>query len=54
MLLGGRQLVERATRWLLRHRRDPIDIGAEVARFFDGVTALAADFRVEIEVLAVR
>jgi glutamate dehydrogenase len=32
-----RTLVERATRWLINNRRHPIDIGASVAQFFDGV-----------------
>ncbi|MGH9188397.1 MAG: NAD-glutamate dehydrogenase [Acidimicrobiales bacterium] len=33
MLLEGRKLVERGTRWLLRHRRSAIEIAAEVAFF---------------------
>ena len=32
MLLEARRLVERATRWLLRHRRRPLDIAATVER----------------------
>jgi glutamate dehydrogenase len=32
-----RTLVERATRWLINNRRHPIDIGASVAQFSDGV-----------------
>ena len=32
-----RTLVERATRWLINNRRHPIDIGAAVAQFSDGV-----------------
>ena len=32
-----RTLVERATRWLINNRRHPIDIGAAVAQFADGV-----------------
>jgi glutamate dehydrogenase len=32
-----RTLVERATRWLINNRRQPIDIGAAVAEFSDGV-----------------
>ncbi|MBE2317863.1 NAD-glutamate dehydrogenase [Solirubrobacter sp. CPCC 204708] len=41
MLLSGRRMVERATRWLLRTRPRPLDIGAEVARFADGARAVA-------------
>jgi glutamate dehydrogenase len=41
MLLSGRRMVERATRWLLRTRPRPMDIGAEVARFADGVRVVA-------------
>ena len=41
MLLEGRRLVERATRWLLRHCPRPLDIGAAVARFAPGVAALS-------------
>jgi len=41
MLLSGRRMVERATRWLLRTRPRPMDIGAEVARFADGVRAVS-------------
>ena len=33
MLLDARKLVERSTRWLLRHRRSPIDIAAEIEFF---------------------
>ncbi|MDY7103885.1 MAG: NAD-glutamate dehydrogenase [Actinomycetota bacterium] len=43
MLLRGRRLVERATRWLLRNRRTPIDVGATVAEFHTGVEKLATD-----------
>ena len=32
-------------RWLLRHRRPPIDVAAEVSRFGDQVTALAPTLR---------
>ena len=32
-----RTLVERATRWLINNRRHPIDIGAAVEQFSDGV-----------------
>ncbi len=41
MLLRARILLERATRWLLRNRRRPIDIAATVARYAPGAAALA-------------
>jgi glutamate dehydrogenase len=41
MLLEARRLVERATRWLLRNRRRPVDIAAEVERFAAGARALS-------------
>jgi glutamate dehydrogenase len=41
MLLEGRKLVERATRWLVRHRAAPIDIAAAVSSFAAGAEALA-------------
>jgi glutamate dehydrogenase len=41
MLLEARRLVERATRWLLRNRRRPLDIAAEVSRFAAGSRALS-------------
>jgi glutamate dehydrogenase len=41
MLLRARILLERATRWLLRNRRRPIDIAAAVARYSAGAAALA-------------
>ncbi len=37
LYLEGRKLVERATRWLLRHRRAPLAISATVAAFAEGV-----------------
>jgi glutamate dehydrogenase len=40
MLLEARKLVERATRWLLHHRR-PIDIAATVSQFTAGAEALS-------------
>jgi glutamate dehydrogenase len=40
MLLEGRRLVERSARWLLRNRRQPLDIAATVADFADGAEAL--------------
>lgn len=41
MLLRARILLERATRWLLRNRRRPIDIAAAVARYEPGAATLA-------------
>ncbi|MBA2346264.1 MAG: NAD-glutamate dehydrogenase, partial [Rubrobacter sp.] len=41
MLLDWRKLVERATRWLLRNRRPPLDVAAAVAYFRDGVEDLS-------------
>ncbi len=41
MLLEGRRLVERATRWLLRNRPRPLDIGAEIERFAGGAGTVA-------------
>jgi glutamate dehydrogenase len=41
MLLEARRLVERATRWLLRSRPRPLDIGAEIERFADGAAVVA-------------
>jgi glutamate dehydrogenase len=40
MLLEGRRLVERATRWLIRNRRRPLDIAATVEHFASGAAAL--------------
>jgi glutamate dehydrogenase len=40
MLLQGRRLVERATRWLIRNRRRPLDIAATVEHFAAGAAAL--------------
>ena len=40
MLLEGRRLVERGSRWLLAHRSRPIDIGATVSFFSPGAQAL--------------
>ena len=34
--------MERATRWLINNRRQPIDIGAAVEQFAAGVQAVAA------------
>jgi glutamate dehydrogenase len=41
MLLEARKLVDRATLWLLRHRRPPLDIAATVADFAPGAQALS-------------
>ena len=41
ILIESRKLVERASVWLLRSRRQPLDVGAEVAHFTPGVTVLA-------------
>jgi glutamate dehydrogenase len=40
MLLKGRQLVERATRWLLTTRRPPLDIAATVRAFQPGAATV--------------
>jgi glutamate dehydrogenase len=40
MLLEGRRLVERGSRWLLRNVSSPIDIGATVARYASGAEVL--------------
>jgi glutamate dehydrogenase len=40
MLLEGRRLIERATRWLLRNRRRPLDIAETVAYFAPGAAEL--------------
>jgi glutamate dehydrogenase len=41
LLLEGRKLVERATRWLLRHRRAPLDVTATVDRLAAGAGVVA-------------
>jgi glutamate dehydrogenase len=41
ILLEGRKLVERASRWLLHNRPQPLDVDAEIAFFADGVRAVA-------------
>jgi glutamate dehydrogenase len=40
MLLAGRRLIERGSRWLLRNRRRPLDIGATVHFFRPGASVL--------------
>jgi glutamate dehydrogenase len=42
LLLEGRRLVERATRWLLSTRRQPLDIEATVRAFRPGAEAVTA------------
>jgi glutamate dehydrogenase len=41
MLLRSRILLERTTRWLLRHRRRPLDIAETVVRYAPGAAAVA-------------
>jgi glutamate dehydrogenase len=41
MLLDGRKLVERATRWLLRNRQPPLDVAATVSYFSERVAELS-------------
>src|SRR3954452_553307 len=41
MLLDGRRLLERSTRWLLRNRRPPIDIAEALAHFAPGARTVA-------------
>ena len=41
MLLEGRKLVERATRWLLRNRRPPLDVAATVSYFSERTAELS-------------
>ena len=41
MFLEGRKVVERATRWLLRNRRAPLDIAAAISYFSEGAEELA-------------
>jgi glutamate dehydrogenase len=40
MLLAGRRLIERGSRWLLRNRKRPLDIGATVHFFAPGAAVL--------------
>ena len=40
MLLESRRLVERAARWLLRHRPQPLEVALNVEHFAPGVTEL--------------
>ena len=41
MMLDARKLVERATRWLLRNRRSPLDIEATISHFSGGAARLS-------------
>ncbi len=41
MALDARRLVERVTRWVLRHERTPLDVGAVTAALTDGVRLLS-------------
>jgi glutamate dehydrogenase len=41
MMLDARTLVERATRWLLRYRRPPLDIEATISHFSEGAAELS-------------
>jgi glutamate dehydrogenase len=41
MLLDARKLIERATRWLLRNRRRPLDVAATVRDFAGGAADLS-------------
>jgi glutamate dehydrogenase len=43
LMTEGRRLVERATRWLLRNRRQPLDIAAAVSQFAPGVAAMSQE-----------
>ncbi|HYZ05276.1 MAG TPA: NAD-glutamate dehydrogenase [Rubrobacter sp.] len=41
MMLDARKLVDRATRWLLRYRRPPLNIGATISHFSEGAAELS-------------
>ncbi len=41
IMLDARKLLERATRWLLRYRRMPLDIQATISHFSEGANDLA-------------
>jgi glutamate dehydrogenase len=43
LMTEGRRLVERATRWLLRNRHQPLDIAATVSHFAPGIAALGQE-----------
>ena len=48
MYLDCRRTAERCSMWFLRHRRPPLDIAAEVARFRDPVGSLAGDLHLRM------
>jgi len=41
IMLDARRLVERATRWLLRYRRAPLNVGATISHFSEGAAELS-------------
>jgi glutamate dehydrogenase len=41
MMLDARKLVERASRWLLRYHRPPLDIGTTISHFAEGAAELS-------------
>jgi len=41
IMLDARKLVERATRWLLRYRRAPLNVGATISHFSEGAAELS-------------
>src|SRR5918995_1132844 len=41
IMLDARKLLERATRWLLRYRRPPLNIGATISHFSEGAAELS-------------
>ncbi len=41
IMLDARKLVERATRWLIRYRRAPLDIQATISHFSEGAAELS-------------
>jgi glutamate dehydrogenase len=43
LMAEGRHLIERAARWFLRNRRQPLDIAATVSHFAPGIAALAQE-----------
>jgi glutamate dehydrogenase len=43
LIAEGRRIVERATRWLLRNRHQPLNIAVEVSHFGPGIAALGQE-----------
>ncbi|HET6662307.1 MAG TPA: NAD-glutamate dehydrogenase, partial [Rubrobacter sp.] len=41
IMLNARKLVERATRWLLRYRRAPLNVGTTISHFSEGAAELS-------------